>query len=167
MGWLKPGITNGWTTRSDRVDNSTTLLKTLVLHDTHAEHVEKISQRREEADDPQYITQPISRTNNELPFIPSSVVKDTESRPNALWIVVDNIVYDCSEFVWSHPGGNTVIENFNGNDCSWQFWRFHGRQHLENDGRPLRIGRTAGVENCFKERPRFVGLKSLAADEGW
>jgi hypothetical protein len=31
---------------------------------------------------------------------------------------------------------------------------------MKDSGRPLRVGRTAGVKNRFAERPRFVGLRT-------
>lgn len=75
-----------------------------------------------------------------------------------IWIVVDGIVYDCSEFMFDHPGGTQVMWSFSGQDCSWQFWRFHDNALMEQFGRPLRIGRTSGVLNKFKEQPRYVGM---------
>lgn len=36
----------------------------------------------------------------------------------SIGIVIDNVVYDCSEFVAVHPGGDTVIRSFGGQDCS-------------------------------------------------
>lgn len=76
---------------------------------------------------------PFDVADSDLPFLPASEVKaraqsslpvDASSEPSELWIVVDNIVFDCSEFVFNHPGGQQVIESFRGEDCSWQFWRF-------------------------------------------
>ncbi|KAL5342069.1 cytochrome b5-like heme/steroid binding domain-containing protein [Aspergillus crustosus] len=80
------------------------------------------------------------------------------------WVVVDNIVYDCTPFQHEHPGGPVVIHSFVGQDCSWQFWRFHSKKHLTVHGRGLRIGRTSGIKNRFKEPPRYVGLSSLNDD---
>jgi Cytochrome b5-like Heme/Steroid binding domain len=82
------------------------------------------------------------------------------------WIVIDHVVYDCTEFISEHPGGEQVIFGFLGADCSWQFWRFHGKDHMEQHGRALRVGRTQGVENRFPEPPRFVGLSRLG-DNDW
>ena len=60
-----------------------------------------------------------------------------------------------------------MIENFVGKDCSWQFWRFHNKQIMEEWGRRLRVGRTEGVMNPYKEVRRWVGLRGLGDDEGW
>lgn len=114
----------------------------------------------------EYAFQPCGLSKDQLPVIPAHIVQATRSDPSTLWIVIDEEVFDCTDFASIHPGGNTVIESFRGEDCSWQFWRFHSRINLETDGRPLRIGRTAGVPNRFKERPRFVGLRRLGADDG-
>lgn len=102
---------------------------------------------------------PTSDTTS-LPFIsPQRVSAARDSR--LLWIVIDNIVYDCTEFASAHPGGADVIESFSGSDCSWQFWRFHAGDEMREFGEPLRIGYTKGVANKFKERPRFVGLRTI------
>lgn len=107
-------------------------------------------------------TDPSSISDDQLPFIDASRV--TESRRDGLlWIVIDDIVYDCTLFAEQHPGGRRVLEFFNGTNCSWQFWRFHSKKDMEEYGRSLRIGCTSGVPNKFNERPRFVGLRRHAA----
>lgn len=56
---------------------------------------------------------------NELPFIPASEVKKRNNWPSKpLWLVIDNIIYDCTSFVEKHPGGKAVLESFAGKDCS-------------------------------------------------
>ncbi|KIY01440.1 uncharacterized protein Z520_02992 [Fonsecaea multimorphosa CBS 102226] len=82
------------------------------------------------------------------------------------WIVIDDIVFDCSDFISEHPGGQQVILSFVGEDCSWQFWRLHGKNVMEQYGRALRIGRTEGIQNRFVEPVRYVGLSNLG-DDGW
>jgi hypothetical protein len=82
-----------------------------------------------------------------------------------VWIVIENIVYDCTSFISEHPGGEQVIFSFMGHDCSWQFWRFHSKDILDQHGRELRIGRTSGAVNRFKEPPRYVGLSKLGDDD--
>ena len=117
------------------------------------------------------------KADNDLPFIPKEEVmakraqtqcqvnQETLPRDESLWIVVDNIVYDCSSFVHDHPGGQQVIRSFVGEDCSWQFWRFHGKNEMDRYGRALRVGRTSGVQNRFPEAPRYVGLSKIGHDE--
>lgn len=90
--------------------------------------------------------------------VPGRIAAPGVPPPPEAWIVVDNIVYDCSEFIHEHPGGLQVILSFIGEDCSWQFWRFHSKDVVQTYGAPLRIGRTEGVKNRFPEQPRYVGL---------
>ncbi|KAL4866629.1 hypothetical protein BDV12DRAFT_198979 [Aspergillus spectabilis] len=118
--------------------------------------------------------------DSDLPYIDPSTLSlvekhwtkaanaDTTSSPESTpcaWIVADNTVYDCTDFQHEHPGGPAVICSFVGQDCSWQFWRFHSKEHMTVFGRGLRIGRTSGIKNRFKEAPRYVGLSSL--DDDW
>jgi cytochrome b involved in lipid metabolism len=96
----------------------------------------------------------------------SSLTDEEKERNKEHWIVIDQIVYDCSEFAYEHPGGESVILSFVGEDCSWQFWRLHSKSLMEQYGRALRVGRTEGIQNRFPETARYVGLSSLG-DDGW
>lgn len=78
--------------------------------------------------------------------------------------MIDDVVYDCSDFTRVHPGGDNVIQSFGGQNCSWQFWRIHGRTHLKESGTALRVGKTKGIENRFKEPERYVRLRSFEDD---
>lgn len=106
-----------------------------------------------------------STPDHALPFIPADRVRqqafNTGEGPLLAWIVIDNIVYDCTNFIHEHPGGDTVIRSFIGEDCSWQFRRLHSRRAMEEYGRPLRVGRTEGIQNRFKEIPRYIGSSKL------
>ncbi|KAK5243716.1 hypothetical protein LTS06_010573, partial [Exophiala xenobiotica] len=57
----------------------------------------------------------------DLPKIPADEVGlRTGINGERLWIVVDEIVYDCTDFLGKHPGGSHIIREFGGRDCSWQ-----------------------------------------------
>jgi cytochrome b involved in lipid metabolism len=134
--------------------------------DLGSEHVEYA--QIDIPDSREYPPVPLELPDNQLPFMPASTVTEKDSGGDRLWIVVDNIIYDCTDFASEHPGGSSIIKGFGGKDCSWQFWRFHSRAHMEEFGKTLRVGRTKGVENPFKEPPRFVGLRRMAnTDEAW
>ncbi|KAL2005353.1 hypothetical protein VTN00DRAFT_2564 [Thermoascus crustaceus] len=180
MGWLRlarsPWSTTGRpdpnSTKQDDLEITVQHIETLSISDTTpnpapAAQPAKVQKSRK------YPFQPADIPSSLLPFIPApEVLSKADKSPSKsledLWIVVDGIVYDCSEFVHSHPGGEEVIKNFNGQDCSWQFWRFHGKEQMESDGWALRIGRTEGVPNRFPEPPRYVGLRRLGdPDDDW
>lgn len=111
--------------------------------------------------DEQYPLQDVTISDDALPFIPPNIVRSQRSGKDKqhcrIWIVIDDIIYDCTGFIHEHPGGDTVIRSFIGEDCSWQFWRFHSRSIMDNFGQHLRIGRTKGIENRFKEPQRYIG----------
>ncbi|OQV03122.1 Cytochrome b5-like Heme/Steroid binding domain-containing protein isoform 2 [Cladophialophora immunda] len=135
--------------------------------------------------DRQFPFAPESLSDDALPFIPKELVLERgqrvksqdqraadDGKPAGMrddhehWIVIDNVVFDCSDFISEHPGGQQVILSFVGEDCSWQFWRLHGKNIMEQYGRALRIGRTEGIKNRFVEPVRYVGLSKLG-DDGW
>lgn len=119
----------------------------------------------EDTSDPRsYQVVPVRTLDADLPFIDPSIILASKSA-KLLWLVIDNVVYDCTAFTSEHPGGSEVLQPFQGSNCSWQFWRFHGRKEMMKFGKPLRIGHTTGIQNKYKERPRFVGLRKLWADE--
>ena len=81
--------------------------------------------------------QTLTVSDGDLPFISSDLIR-SKRRPGALfgketnpdkmkdfWIVVDDIVYDCTSFILCHPGGEQVILSFVGEDCSCMCL-FHG-----------------------------------------
>lgn len=114
-----------------------------------------------------YPRQPEDTATESLPMIRAEVVASTQRKGDLVWIVVNEIVYDCTDFVHEHPGGNTVIESFRGQDCTWQFWRFHNQKHLREFGHRLRVGRTSGVRNRFPEPVKFVGLRRPGLADEW
>lgn len=181
MGWIKAGpkLAEKKQMQSPRVQDC--------VEYKNVEHVEDIADdfnnlgiKQEEyliQTQTQYLFAPESLKDSELPYISKDEVL-SKRRPGAIaagnwldkdrkdfWIVVDNVILDCTEFISDHPGGEQVILSFVGEDCSWQFWRFHDRNIMEQYGKPLRIGRTDGALKRFTEPQRFVGLSRLGVDD--
>ncbi|TVY27267.1 putative cytochrome b5 [Lachnellula hyalina] len=157
MGWLKIGT------------RKAPLLQTEFIQDLKAstQHIETLSLT------PRYPSATTDTKDKDLPFIPATEVSQRISAGAGglrmfpaprIVIVVDNIVYDCTDFISEHPGGEQVIKSFAGGECSWQFWRFHGKQDMEEFGKPLRVGRTEGLKNRFQEPNRYVGLRRWGND---
>ncbi|KAK5115014.1 hypothetical protein LTR85_010052 [Meristemomyces frigidus] len=101
----------------------------------------------------------------DLPFIrPTEVKKRSgEGDSNRLWIVVDSIVLDVTDY--QHPGGRSIIAGFGGQDCSWQWWSFHNRAIWQEVAMGLRVGRTESVENPHRRPRTIVGLRKHGFDE--
>jgi cytochrome b involved in lipid metabolism len=55
-------------------------------------------------------------------FTPAEVAK--HNKPDqGLYIIVDNSVYDVTNFVDEHPGGAKILKRVAGKDASKQFWK--------------------------------------------
>lgn len=161
MGWLslRSRIHDG-PTSFEAVPTQVTEFKSVTEHVEKGDTIDLVS-----ASPPsEYPLQDPSAPDDALPFIPPAVVRNQRLRSShakgLAWIVVDNIVYDCTKFIKEHPGGETVIRSFIGENCSWQFWRFHSKTIMEQWGRSLRVGRTERILNRFKEPPRYFGSRN-------
>jgi alkylation response protein AidB-like acyl-CoA dehydrogenase/predicted heme/steroid binding protein len=60
-----------------------------------------------------------------------------------LWIVIDHQVYDLTDFVDAHPGGNVVLREVAGKDATKDFYNLHRHEVLRKYA-SLRIGTVAG-----------------------
>ena len=165
MGWLSLRSRLQEPTTFAHVSTEATKQKLMTEHIEHVSHIEHTQPfehvQQFDHNRSNYPIQDSSIADDALPFIPTTVVKGQRNRfsqgHGRAWIVVNNIVYDCTDFIQEHPGGDTVIRSFVGEDCSWQFWRFHSKKIMDQWGRTLRVGRTEGIENRYAEPPRFLG----------
>ncbi|KAL4749829.1 hypothetical protein BDW72DRAFT_125821 [Aspergillus terricola var. indicus] len=62
------------------------------------------------------------------------------NKPDSLWIVVDEDVYDLTKFQNEHPGGKKILTRVAGKDASKQFWKYHNEGILKKYKSQLQIG---------------------------
>lgn len=55
-------------------------------------------------------------------FTPADVASHKDAA-NGMYIIVDNSVYDVTNFVDEHPGGAKILKRVAGKDASKQFWK--------------------------------------------
>lgn len=61
-----------------------------------------------------------------------SDVVDRNNDHDGFWMVIDNIVYDLTDFIGLHPGGRTVLLNYCGLDATQGFMKVHhGHSEIE------------------------------------
>ncbi|KAK0741143.1 putative cytochrome b5 protein [Schizothecium vesticola] len=60
-----------------------------------------------------------------------------------MYIMIDDGVYDITNFIEEHPGGAKILKRVAGKDASKQFWKYHGKPVLEKYGAKLRVGTVA------------------------
>ncbi|KAF1349996.1 acyl-CoA dehydrogenase/oxidase [Delphinella strobiligena] len=64
----------------------------------------------------------------------------SHSKPDSLWIVVDEDVYDLTKFQEEHPGGKKILQRVAGKDASKQFWKYHNEGILKKYKKQLQVG---------------------------
>ncbi|SYZ66804.1 Cytochrome_b5-like_Heme/Steroid_binding_domain_containing_protein [Leishmania braziliensis MHOM/BR/75/M2904] len=86
----------------------------------------------------------ISR-NARLPRIAPQEVA-THNTPDDLWIVIRNVVYDCTAFQRYHPGGEKLLLACGGRDATAVYDRFHAWVSCESFMAPYAVGVIASSE---------------------
>ncbi|OXV11363.1 hypothetical protein Egran_00869 [Elaphomyces granulatus] len=61
-------------------------------------------------------------------------------KPDSLWVVIDEDVYDLTSFQDEHPGGKKILQRVAGKDASKQFWKYHNEGILKKYKQQLQIG---------------------------
>ncbi|MCJ1471784.1 hypothetical protein MMC13_000425 [Lambiella insularis] len=61
-------------------------------------------------------------------------------KPDDLWIIVDEDVYDLTKFQTEHPGGQKILQRVAGKDASKQFWKYHNESILKKYKGQLQVG---------------------------
>ncbi|KAG8168850.1 hypothetical protein KVR01_001599 [Diaporthe batatas] len=77
---------------------------------------------------------------------------------NGMWIIVDNGVYDITNFLDEHPGGPKILKRMAGKDSSKQFWKYHNERVLEKYGDKLKVGTVkeqAKLKEVFRLRAEY------------
>ncbi|KAK1836257.1 putative cytochrome b5 [Podospora conica] len=60
-----------------------------------------------------------------------------------MYIIIDDGVYNITEFLEEHPGGAKILKRVAGKDATKQFWKYHGKSVLEKYGAGLKVGTVA------------------------
>ncbi|KAI5202602.1 acyl-CoA dehydrogenase NM domain-like protein [Aureobasidium subglaciale] len=64
----------------------------------------------------------------------------SHNKPDNLWIIVDEDVYDLTNFQEEHPGGKKILQRVAGKDASKQFWKYHNEGILKKYQKQLQVG---------------------------
>ncbi|KAK1574199.1 acyl-CoA dehydrogenase domain-containing protein [Colletotrichum navitas] len=62
------------------------------------------------------------------------------NKPEDLYIIVDEDVYDLTKFQDDHPGGKKILQRVAGKDASKQFWKYHNEGILKKYKAKLLVG---------------------------
>ena len=64
----------------------------------------------------------------------------SHNKKDDCWVVIDNFVYDITEFLDIHPGGKRILISVSGGDVSDYFYELHKESILSEIGNDYKIG---------------------------
>ena len=64
----------------------------------------------------------------------------THDKKDDCWIVINDKVYDVTEFLGDHPGGSSILLTVGGKDASDYFWELHRSEILDEIAQDYEIG---------------------------
>ncbi|RDW58053.1 putative cytochrome b5-2 [Coleophoma cylindrospora] len=73
----------------------------------------------------------------------TSDVAEHNSADKGMYIIVDEGVYDVTNFIDEHPGGSKILKRVAGKDASKQFWKYHNEGVLKKYAAKLKVGTVA------------------------
>jgi len=94
-------------------------------------------------------------------FTRDEVAKQGKS-DDAVWFIIDSVVYDVSDFLDAHPGGESVLRQVAGTDATSAFYNLHRHEVLQkyND---LAVGSIAGEkQSIITPKPGDLSLVPYA-----
>jgi alkylation response protein AidB-like acyl-CoA dehydrogenase/predicted heme/steroid binding protein len=80
-------------------------------------------------------------------FTREQVAKEGNSE-DAVWFIIDAVVYDVSEFLDAHPGGEQVLRQVAGTDATTAFYNLHRHEVLQKYD-DLAVGRIQGEKQSI------------------
>ncbi|EFX04465.1 cytochrome b5 [Grosmannia clavigera kw1407] len=75
-------------------------------------------------------------------FTPADVAKH-KTDADGLYVIIDGGVYNVTDFVEEHPGGEKILRRMAGRDASKAFWKYHSAKVLDKYSERLKVGTLA------------------------
>ena len=75
-------------------------------------------------------------------FTPADVATHNDAS-SGLYIIIDDGVYEVTNFVGEHPGGAKILKRVAGKEATKQFWKYHNEGVLKKYGGKLGVGSVA------------------------
>ncbi|KAM8719985.1 hypothetical protein ACLKA7_006101 [Drosophila subpalustris] len=86
------------------------------------------------------------------------------NKPNDLWLVIDNKVYDVTKFLLEHPGGEEALTSVAGTDATKDFNDVGHSEEARELLKKFYIGNLAARD--IKKKPPVVGCREIGLAVG-
>jgi cytochrome b involved in lipid metabolism len=101
----------------------------------------------------------IRQRNNSTSSFSANEVSDHNKKDDC-WIIINNNVYDVTEFLTSHPGGAGIILQVGGTDATDYFEELHRPEILDEIAKQYKIGSINNI-NSKSNRMKFISYKEM------
>jgi cytochrome b involved in lipid metabolism len=91
-------------------------------------------------------------------FTQADVAKHTATASDGQYIIIDNEVYDVTNFIDEHPGGAKILKRVCGKDATKQFWKVSVRRVLRTKEICRGSSHTCDYQGCESEANFVVSL---------
>ncbi|KAI9347176.1 acyl-CoA dehydrogenase/oxidase [Zopfochytrium polystomum] len=93
----------------------------------------------------------------------------SHNKDGDLWIIIDAVVYDVSDFAALHPGGESVLLDVAGKDCTDEFYGLHRHAVLQKFGPKYAVGVVSGESPkvLTKVQPGDISRVPYAESSFW
>ena len=82
----------------------------------------------------------VVEANDDLPQIPMAEIEKHNSAKDC-WLIINDLVYDITDFLEDHPGGRKAPLLYAGKDATEEFDMLHKPEVLTKYGKPFLKGR--------------------------
>lgn len=91
---------------------------------------------------------------------------------NSFWVIIDNVVYDLTNFLSMHPGGEMILLPFGGKDVTDDFYSLHRTDELLKFGPKYMIGKVKNAKEIILPIKNLGELSAVPFSEssfwqGW
>ncbi|KAJ3111544.1 hypothetical protein HDU96_005605 [Phlyctochytrium bullatum] len=89
------------------------------------------------------------------------------NKADDLWIIIDSIVYNLTDFTAVHPGGEVVLLEVAGKDATQEFYGLHRHAVIDKFGPKYAIGRIKGESPAIVTQAGDISAVPYAESSFW
>lgn len=98
---------------------------------------------------------------------PNKVEVANHNKEDDCWIIIDSVVYNITDFIAMHPGGEGVLLDVAGKECTEEFYGLHRHAVIQKFGPKYAIGVIAGETPKVNVQPGDISKVPYAETSFW